>query len=93
MPEQAPKERRPSKFSTVNIPTELHHRARAAVRIVRRVTGRPYTIGQFFREATAAQLTLIARDYNDGREIPPDNRALSPGRPDGATTQSPESPQ
>lgn len=93
MPEHTERPRKPAAFSTVNIPTELHHRARAAVRIVRKVTGRNYSLGQFFREATAAQLTLIARDYNDGREIPPDARALNPGRPDGTSTHTPESPQ
>lgn len=63
------------------------------MRIVRRVTGRPYTLGQFFREAAAAQLSLIARDYNDGREIPPDTRALSPGRLEGTSTPTSEGTQ
>jgi fructose/tagatose bisphosphate aldolase len=66
--------------SKVNIPTELHQRARAAVRIVERVTGRRYTISQFFREAVVAQLAIIARDYNQGREILPDTDPLDPGR-------------
>jgi len=66
--------------SKVNIPTDLHQRARAAVRIVERVTGRRYPIAQFLREAISAQLALIARDYNQGREILPDTEPLAPGR-------------
>jgi fructose/tagatose bisphosphate aldolase len=69
-----------TKVSKVNIPTELHQRARAAVRIVEKVTGRRYTIAQFLREAIVAQLAVIARDYNRGREIYPDNEPLEPGR-------------
>ena len=69
-----------TKVSKVNIPTELHQRARAAVRIVERVTGRRYTIAQFLREAIIAQLAVIARDYNRGREIYPDRAPLEPGR-------------
>lgn len=69
-----------TKVSKVNIPTDLHQRARAAVRIVQRVTGRPYTIAQFFREAIMAQLSVIARDYNRGQEIYPDTDPLEPGR-------------
>lgn len=69
-----------AKVSKVNIPTELHQRARAAVRIVERVTGRRYTISQFLREALLAQLTVIARDYNRGSEIYPDTEPLEPGR-------------
>lgn len=69
-----------TKVSKVNIPTELHQRARAAVRIVERVTGRRYTIAQFLREAIVAQLAVIARDYNRGREIYPDTEPLEPGR-------------
>lgn len=71
---------RPNGISKVNIPTELHQRARAAVRIVQRVTGRPYTIAQFLREAVAGQLAVIARDYNHGREILPDSSPLEPGQ-------------
>jgi hypothetical protein len=67
--------------SKVNIPTELHQRARAAVRLVKRVTGRRYTIAQFLREAISSQLSVIARDYNQGREILPDTAPLDPGRP------------
>lgn len=69
-----------AKITTVNIPAELHQRARAAVRIVERVTGRTYTIAQFFREAVIAQLAVIARDYNQGREIEPDLEPLDRGR-------------
>lgn len=69
-----------TRVSKVNIPTDLHQRARAAVRIVERVTGRRYTIAQFLREAMIAQLAVIARDYNHGREINPDADPLEPGR-------------
>ena len=57
-------------ISKVNIPTDLHQR----------VTGRPYTIAQFFREAVAGQLAVIARDYNHGRDILPDSSPLEPGQ-------------
>lgn len=69
-----------AKNSTVNIPAELHQRARAAVRIVERVTGRTYTIAQFCREAFIAQIAVISRDYNQGREIEPDSEPLDRGR-------------
>jgi hypothetical protein len=72
---------RPGDVTKANIPTELHQRSRAAVRIVERVTGRRYTLAQFLREAITAQLSLIARDYNDGNEIVPDSRPLERGRP------------
>ncbi|UJL32227.1 50S ribosomal protein L7ae (plasmid) [Mycolicibacterium vanbaalenii] len=68
------------KLSKLNVPAELHQRARAAVRIVRRVTGRRYTIAQFVTEAFVAQLAVIARDYNGGREIYPDREPLERGR-------------
>ena len=67
-------------LSKVNIPTHLHQRARAAVRLVERVTGRRYTFAQFVREAVIAQLAVIARDYNCGRDIYPDSAPLEPGR-------------
>ncbi|MCB1287781.1 MAG: 50S ribosomal protein L7ae [Mycobacterium sp.] len=69
-----------SRLSKLNVPAELHQRARAAVRIVRRVTGRRYTIAQFVTEAFVAQLAVIARDYNGGREIYPDTEPLERGR-------------
>ena len=69
-----------TEVSKVNIPRDLHRRARAAVRIVQRVTGRPYTFAQFVREAFIAQLAVIARDYNRGAEIYPDDEPLGPGR-------------
>jgi hypothetical protein len=71
---------RPGDVSRVNLPSEQHQRARAAVRIVERVTGRRYTIAQFLREAVDAQLRVIARDYNDDREILPDSEPLERGR-------------
>lgn len=80
MPRPGSDRPKPSDVSKVNIPTELHQRARAAVRIVERVTGRRYTIAQFLREAIVAQLRVIARDYNSDREIYPDSEPLEPGR-------------
>ena len=49
----------PTAVSKVNIPTDLHQRARAAVRLVERVTGRRYTFAQFVREAFIAQLAVM----------------------------------
>ena len=69
-----------TEVSKVNIPRDLHRRARGAVRIVQRVTGRPYTFAQFVREAFIAQLAQIAADYNSGHEIHPDTEPLEPGR-------------
>ena len=67
-------------LSKVNVDTDLRERARAAVRLVRRVTGRRYTLSQFVREAFIAQLAQIAADYNSGHEIHPDTEPLEPGR-------------
>ena len=69
-----------AELSKVNIPKDLHLRGRAAVRIVRKVTGRRYTFAQFLREAIVAQLAVITRDYNGGHEIYPDGEPLDPGR-------------
>ncbi|MEN4449092.1 MULTISPECIES: hypothetical protein [Mycobacteriaceae] len=80
MPDETAKSAKVDGLSKVNIPRDLHLRARAAVRIVRRVTGRSYTIAQFLREAIMAQLAVIARDYNNGQEIYPDTAPLDPGR-------------
>lgn len=63
----------------VNVPRELHDRARAAVRLVRRVTGRPYSLAQFTREAFAGQLRIISDTYNSGRPIEPDTTPLETG--------------
>jgi hypothetical protein len=71
---------RPRATSTVNVSHELHDLARAAVRLVRRKTGRPYSLTQFVREALAAQLKIIADTYNDGRAIRPDEEPLERGR-------------
>lgn len=81
MPDSNGDHPQPGSFSTVSIPTLLHQRARAAVRIVRRATGRRYTIAQFYREAIRAQLTVISHDYHQGREIEPDTEPLDRGRP------------
>ena len=69
-----------TRVSKVNLPTDLHQRARAAVRLVERVTGRRYTFAQFVREAFIAQLDVIARDYNRGHDIYPDSAPLGPAR-------------
>lgn len=66
--------------STVNVPHDLHALARAAVRLVRRKTGRPYSLMQFTQEAFATQLRVIAETYNDGRAIQPDAEPLEPGK-------------
>ena len=50
------------------------------MRLVERVTGRRYTFAQFVREAFIAQLAVIARDYNRGRDIYSDSAPLEPGR-------------
>ncbi len=72
---------RPSRgTSTVNVTHDLHALARAAVRLVRRKTGRPYSLMQFTQEAFAAQLRVIAETYNDGRAIGPDSEPLEPGK-------------
>lgn len=66
--------------SSLNVDRQLHALARAAVRIVSRATGRRYTLAQFMREAITGQLEIVARDYNDGRPIQPDDEPLEPGR-------------
>jgi len=66
--------------SSLNVDLELHAKARAAVRIVSRATGRRYTLAQFMREAIVGQLAIVARDYCDGRSIQPDADPLAPGR-------------
>ena len=67
--------------STVNITTDLLAISRAAVRLVRVKTGRPYSLRQFTEEAFAAQIQVIADTYNDGRAIPPDDTPLEKGTP------------
>lgn len=66
--------------SSVNLSRDLHQQARAAVRLVRHVTGRNYSLTQFFSEAVAGQLKLIADTYNEGRPVYPDDQPLEPGR-------------
>lgn len=66
--------------TTLNVQHELHDMARAAVRLVRQKTGRPYSLAQFTREAVTAQLRIIAETYNNGRRIEPDEEPLEPGR-------------
>lgn len=66
--------------SSLNIDGDRHARIRAAVRVVERVTGRRYTAAEFVREAVDAQLAVVARDYNEGRPIWPDDEPLPKGR-------------
>jgi hypothetical protein len=68
--------------STVNITGDLLAVSRAAVRLVRAKTGRPYSLRQFTEEAFTAQIHAIADTYNDGRAIQPDVTPLEKGAPD-----------
>lgn len=65
--------------SSVNINPDLLAVARGAVRLVRRKTGRAYSLQQFTNEAVTAQIQAIADTYNDGRPIPPDEVPLEKG--------------
>lgn len=65
--------------STVNIGRDLLALSRAAVRLVRNKTGRPYSLRQFTEEAFTAQIRSIADTYNDGRAIRPDDTPLEKG--------------
>ncbi len=67
--------------STVNITAELLAVSRAAVRLVRTKTGRPYSLRQFTEEALTAQIRAIAHTYNDGHAIAPDQTPLEKGAP------------
>jgi hypothetical protein len=67
--------------STVNITAELLAVTRAAVRLVRTKTGRPYSLRQFTEEALTAQIRVVAHTYNDGHAIPPDETPLEKGAP------------
>lgn len=67
--------------STVNITGDLLAVSRAAVRLVRAKTGRPYSLRQFTEEAFTAQIQVIADTYNDGRAIPRDEIPLEKGSP------------
>lgn len=71
--------------SKLNIDGDRHALIRSAVRVVERVTGRRYTAAEFLREAVDAQLGVVARDYNEGRPIRPDDEPL----PKGRTTHGP----
>ncbi len=65
--------------STVNISLDLLSVSRAAIRLVRTKTGRPYSLRQFTEEAFAAQIQVIADTYNDGHPIPRDQTPLEKG--------------
>lgn len=67
--------------STVNITGDLLAVSRAAVRLVRAKTGRPYSLRQFTEESFAAQIQVIADTYNDGQTIQPDETPLEKGSP------------
>ncbi len=79
--------------TSIGVERDLHARIRAAVRVVRRKTGQPYTVAQFVREAIGAQLAVVARDYNDGRVIGPDDEPLPAGRPIGVEETRPRPPR
>lgn len=65
--------------TTVNVDIDQHAVARAAVRLVRYGDSRPYTMRQFVREALADKIARIAAEYNDGKEIEPDEEPLETG--------------
>lgn len=65
--------------STVSISPDLLAVSRAAVRLIRTKTGRPYSLRQFTEEAFAAQIQVIADTYNDGHAIPRDQTPLEKG--------------
>lgn len=67
--------------STLNIGGEMLSLVRGAVNLVRRKTGREYSLRQFTDEAVTAQLRVIADTYNDGRPIQPVETPLETGRP------------
>lgn len=64
----------------MNVDLDRQSRIRSAVRLIQRVTGRRYSGAAFLREAIDAQLAVVARDYNGGRPIPPDDAPLPRGR-------------
>lgn len=65
---------------TVNLDGDRQALIRSAVRLIERTTGRRYSAAKFLREAVDAQLAVVARDYNEGRPIPPDYEPLPKGR-------------
>ncbi|HEY3514545.1 MAG TPA: hypothetical protein VGL36_35525 [Kribbella sp.] len=66
--------------STTNIPRDLHASIKATVRLVQKKTGRPYSLAQFFREASNRQLRDLWDTFNDGKPVTPDHQPLEPGR-------------
>lgn len=66
--------------SSTNLDNERQALIRAAVRLIEKTTGRRYSAAEFLREAIDAQLTVVARDYNEGRPIAPDYEPLPKGR-------------
>ncbi|MGL5445187.1 MAG: hypothetical protein ACRDDJ_22315 [[Mycobacterium] stephanolepidis] len=67
--------------STLNIGGEMLSYVRGAVNLVRKKTGRDYSLRQFTDEAVTAQLQVIADTYNEGRPIQPVDTPLEKGRP------------
>ncbi|SKO14515.1 Uncharacterised protein [Mycobacteroides abscessus subsp. bolletii] len=67
--------------STLNIGGEMLSYVRGAVNLVRKKTGRDYSLRQFTDEAFSAQLRVIADTYNEGRPIQPVYAPLEKGRP------------
>lgn len=66
---------------TVAVPRNLYARARAGVRLVRRMTGNSgYGMVDFTREAFVDRLRDIETTYNGGNAILPDPDPLERGR-------------
>ncbi len=89
-------ETRDSGRSSVSLEGLLHRTARAAVVLVRKKSGRTYSMKQFIEEAVTAQIRYIADTYNGGRPILPIQTPLSAGRPKGvmhrASPPDPDAP-
>lgn len=70
-------------YSTVNVDHDQLAQARAAVRLVAKVSGRDYRLATFVREAFTRQLRSIWDEYNEGRPIAPDPAPLAARDGDG----------
>ncbi len=66
--------------SSVSIDHGRHGLIRAAVRLVRKRTGRHLTVRQLVADAVDSWIRQIERDYNDGRPLDPDTTPMPPGR-------------
>lgn len=63
-----------------NIDAEYANRVRAAVRIMQQAGLTNYTADQFYKEAIAAKLRIVADEFNGGRPIPADEEPLRRGK-------------